>query len=90
MITRALNVVVLLLVFAPECLAQESRPSISYGSTRESKSWIETPKGNVAVDEGVAFQGVKVYLSLMWDLIATDEKTARIISQWISCPSVPR
>lgn len=79
MITRTLNVVVILLVFAAECLAQESRPSISYGSTRESKSWIETPKGNVAVDEGVAFQGVKVYLSLMWDLIATDEKTGKLL-----------
>jgi hypothetical protein len=79
MINRALESVVALLVVASECVAQESRPSISYGSTRESKSWIETPHGNVAVDEGVAFQGVKVYLSLTWDLVATDEKTGKVL-----------
>jgi hypothetical protein len=79
MITRARNVVVIALVFAAQAFAQESRPSISYGGTRESKTWIETPRGNVAVDEGVAFQGVKVYLSLMWDLVATDEKTGKLL-----------
>ncbi len=63
----------LLAVFA---LAQESPPSITYGSTRESKAWIKLPDGvSVAVDEGITWKGVTVYLSLTDELVAVDEKT---------------
>jgi hypothetical protein len=66
-------------LLAAVAAAQETAPSIKYGSDRSSKTWIQTPKGDIAVDEGVAWQGVKVYLSLLWDLIATDEATGKFL-----------
>ncbi|HEU4338603.1 MAG TPA: hypothetical protein VFS19_00925, partial [Planctomycetota bacterium] len=45
--------------------AGKSPPSITYGASRESKSWIKTPDGtSVAVDEGISWKGVTIYLSL--------------------------
>jgi hypothetical protein len=59
-------------------MAQETEkpPSITYGSTRESKAWIKTPDGtSVAVDQGITWKGVTVYLSLTAELVAVDDKT---------------
>jgi hypothetical protein len=58
-------------------VAQESRPSVSYGPSRTSTGFIDTPIGRVAVDQGVSWQGVKVYLSLTWELVAVDETTGK-------------
>ena len=53
-------------------------PSIEYGGTRESSHWVETPGGiGVAVDQGVEWEGVKVYLSLTGDLVAVDAATGK-------------
>jgi hypothetical protein len=69
-----MNIVSLLL------LALQDPPSITYGGTRTSKAWIQTPGGmSVAVDEGVEWQGVKVYLSLTSELIGVDPKTGKAI-----------
>src|SRR5262245_48746113 len=71
---------VLVLVLATSAsIAQDSRPSISYAGTRKSTGSIES--GNVlhAVDEGVAWKGVKVYLSLTWQLIAVDEASGKTL-----------
>ncbi len=55
-------------------------PSIAYGGTRSSSTWIETPGGTrVAVGKGVSFRGVKVYLSLMWDLVGVDEASGKTL-----------
>jgi hypothetical protein len=67
------------LALASTLASQDSRPSISYGGSRTSSRWIETSKGSVAVDEGVAWKGVKVYLSLTWDLVAVDEATGKTL-----------
>lgn len=56
--------------------AQEQPPSITYGSSRESKAWIRKPDGvSVAVDDGITWKGVTVYLSLTDDLVAVDAAT---------------
>jgi hypothetical protein len=73
------SVLVVLCVVGSLARAQEPPPSIKYGGDRSSKTWLETKHGKVAVDEGVAWQGVKVYLSLMWDLIGTDEATGKVL-----------
>lgn len=55
-------------------------PSIEHGASRSSRTWIETPAGTrVAVGKGLSFQGVKVYLSLLWDLVGVDEKTGKTL-----------
>jgi hypothetical protein len=54
-------------------------PSIEYGGSRESSTWVETPIGKVAVDKGVEWQGTKVYLSLTFDLVAVDAKTGKTL-----------
>jgi hypothetical protein len=55
-------------------------PSITYGSTRESKEWITNNQGmQVAVDEGVSWHGRKAYLSLTFDLIVVDEATKKTV-----------
>ena len=61
--------------------AEENRdpPSIEYGGNRESSTWVETPIGKVAVDKGVEWQGIKVYLSLTFDLVAVDVKTGKTL-----------
>jgi hypothetical protein len=54
---------------------EKKPPSITYPANRSSKAWIETPTGAYAVDEGIEWQGIKVYLGLTWQLIAVDAKT---------------
>ncbi len=54
-------------------------PSILYPSHRESVDWVDTPGGRVPVDKGLEWQGVKVYLSLMSDLVAVDTKTGKTL-----------
>ena len=55
-------------------------PPLTYPGTRSSQTWIETPDGTrVAVGEGRAWQGVKVYLSLLWDLIGVEVKTGKVL-----------
>lgn len=54
-------------------------PSISYGGQRQSKTWVETPKGQVAVDDGIEWEGVRVYLSLTWDLVVVDAKNGKTL-----------
>ena len=89
---RKLFVLVLACVFVVPGTAQtrESPPSIAYGSTRTSRHWIETPIGNLAVDEGVAWKGVKVYLSLSMDLVATDEQSGKVLWTPRAAPSGTR
>ena len=51
-------------------------PSITYPGSRSSKSWVTKPDGTrVAVGKGLEWKGVKVYLSLLWDLVGVDAKT---------------
>ena len=55
-------------------------PPITYPGRRTSQTWIETPDGTrVAVGKGLEFRGVKVYLSLLWDLIGVDNKTGTVL-----------
>lgn len=56
-------------------------PSLVYGSPRSSKAWIEKPKGGgrVAIDDGVTWKGVRVHLSLLWDLVGIDAKTNKVL-----------
>ncbi len=56
-------------------------PSITYGPSRSSNAWVQKPGGGalVAVDEGVEWQGVKVYISLTYDLLGVDAKTGKTI-----------
>jgi hypothetical protein len=69
-----------LLALSIAAAGQESQPSKNYDrAQRTSNRWIETPKGSVAVDEGVSWKGVTVYLSLMWDLVAVDEATGKTL-----------
>ena len=50
--------------------------SVSYGSRRSSKHWVQTGQGVlVAVDDGLQYDGTNLYLSLTGDLIAIDQKT---------------
>jgi hypothetical protein len=75
------SVVVLVALSSGRAPAQEAPPSLVYGDSRTSSGWIDTPKGRVAVDEGVAWKGVKVYLTLTWDLVGTDAGTGALL--WI-------
>jgi hypothetical protein len=76
-----MKIAVLLLVLLAPIQEPTSRPpSITYGSTRESKAWITKPDGTaVAVDDGITWKGVTVYLSLTGDLIAIDDKTKKTL-----------
>lgn len=68
-------ILALLAAFAP-AQEVENPPSIMYGSKRESKAWIKTPAGtSVAIDDGITWKGVTVYLSLTQDLVAVESKT---------------
>ena len=73
--------IVVLVIVAGLGQTEENRepPSIEYGGSRESSTWVETPVGRVAVDKGVEWQGVKVYLSLTFDLVAVDVKTGKVL-----------
>ena len=50
-------------------------PSIRYGNSRQSRRWVETATGRVAVDEGIAYDGIEVYMALTWHLVAVDAAT---------------
>lgn len=55
-------------------------PSISYPGSRSSQTWILKPDGaRVAVGKGVEWRGVKVYLSLLWDVVGVDVKTGKTL-----------
>jgi hypothetical protein len=54
-------------------------PVVTYSSPRTSAEWIEVGGTKVAVDKGAEWRGVKVYLSLMWDLIAVDVATQKVL-----------
>ncbi len=73
--------IVVLVMVAGLVGAEENRepPSIEYGGSRESSTWVETRIGKVAVDKGVEWQGIKVYLSLTFDLVAVDVKTGKTL-----------
>ena len=68
------------LVLVGACLAAAANPPfIVYGGSRASTEVIETPKGGVPVDQGIAWEGVKVYLSIMGDLVAVDAGTGKFL-----------
>lgn len=74
-----------LMLLFPSVWADEAKPPVlEYGSTRESTATLRVP-GNgemereVAVGEGVAWQGVKVYLGVLSELVAVDEATGRVL-----------
>ncbi len=54
-------------------------PSLEYGTSRTSTAWLDTPMGKVPVDQGLDWQGVRVHLSMLGDLIAVDPATGRIL-----------
>lgn len=54
-------------------------PVVTYSSPRTSAEWIEVGGTKVAVDKGAEWRGVKVYLSLMWDLIAVDAEKKTVL-----------
>ncbi len=67
-------------VLAEDESGPKEPPSIDYGSSRSSSAWIDMPNGvRVAVDEGVEWQGVKVYISLTHHLVAVDAKSGKTL-----------
>ena len=59
---------------------KDGPPSIAYGGSRASSTWITKPDGSrVAVGKGVEWQGVTVYLSLLWDLVGVDTKSGKTL-----------
>jgi hypothetical protein len=55
-------------------------PSITYGGSRSSSTWVTLPSGlRVAVGEGVAWKGVRVHLSLTWQLVGVDVATGKAL-----------
>jgi beta-lactamase regulating signal transducer with metallopeptidase domain len=48
-------------------------------SRRESTGWIDMNGVQVPVDAGVEHDGIKVYVSLMWDVVAVDTKTGKTL-----------
>lgn len=65
---------------AVACAEEGVPPSIHYGRSRDSKAWVETAEGNrVAVDEGVAWQGVKAFLSLDGELVVQEEAGGKLL-----------
>jgi hypothetical protein len=75
----------LILVLVPVALAgaqtdQPEPPQIRYGPSRESTGWVAMPGGTqVAVDRGIQWQGVTLYLSLTDDLVAVDSTTGETL-----------
>lgn len=61
---------------APPANAQQDEggfPSVTYGRSRASRDWVTLRNGaRVAVDDGVEWEGTRVYLSLTWDLVAVE------------------
>lgn len=60
---------------------EKKPPVVEYsGSSRSSSDWVELPGGSrVAVDKGAAWQGVKVYLSMTWQLVGVDVETGKTL-----------
>jgi len=55
-------------------------PSLTYGKSRASTGWVELQNGSrVAIDQGLEWDGIKVYLSLTWDLVAIDAATNKTV-----------
>jgi hypothetical protein len=55
-------------------------PQIVYPLSRSSAKFVDTPHGfQVAVDEGVEWQGKCAYLSLTFDLVVVDTKTKKTL-----------
>jgi len=50
----------------------EKRPLIRYGRHRTSKSWLEVGGSRVAIDDGIEWQGRRFYITLNFDLVATE------------------
>ncbi|MDA7979609.1 MAG: hypothetical protein MPJ50_12655 [Pirellulales bacterium] len=49
-------------------------PPVRVQGVRRSNKWITLPSGSrVAVDQSITGQGVRVYLGLLWHLVAVDE-----------------
>jgi beta-lactamase regulating signal transducer with metallopeptidase domain len=48
-------------------------------SRRESSGWIEFDGASQPVDDGPEAEGVKVYLTLMMDIVAVDQKTGKVL-----------
>ncbi len=61
--------------------APKTPPLVEYSTgSRSSKDWVALPNGTrVAVDKGGAWNGVKVYLSMTWNLVAVDETTKKTL-----------
>jgi len=89
MLARKLRVALVCSIALSSSLAfsadEKKPPSITYSGQRSSKTWVETPTGSVAVDDGIEWEGIKVYLSLTWNLVAVDAKTQKTLwSQHVS------
>lgn len=66
-------------------VVESKPPSITYPRSRRSTSWVTMPRGvRVAVDKGVEWKGVKVYLSLTWNLVAVDKQGKAIWGSHVS------
>ena len=48
-------------------------------SRRESSGWVEINGTSLPVDDGPEAEGVKVYLTLMFDLVAVDAKSGNVL-----------
>ena len=64
---------------AADLMSQDAPPVVTYGGTRESTNHVEFKGVSYAVDKGAEWQGVRVYLSLFWDLLGVDAKTGKAI-----------
>ena len=56
-------------------VAEGMPPVIQYGLSRASTAWID----GQAVDAGIAWEGIKVYQTLMSDLIAVDQASGELL-----------
>lgn len=65
--------------FSASCRCEETPPSIEYPNVRKSTVGIDAGGINVAVDKGIEWQGVKVYLSLTFDLLGVDSQSGKTI-----------
>jgi hypothetical protein len=72
---------VCILAFAVIAMAMfgEEPPSIEYPNSRSSTGNIVIGNLSVAIDKGVEWQGVKVYLSLTNDLVVVDAKAQKVL-----------
>jgi hypothetical protein len=65
----------------PEITQEPGKPPIIvYSASRSSSKWLETPdRLNVAVDEGIEWQGKKAFLALTYHLLIVDTKTGKVL-----------